>query len=37
MGGYDLDFYEYGVGGVVEDEKVCLLSVLEKLNECFGM
>ncbi|WP_407974496.1 type I restriction endonuclease subunit R [Bacillus altitudinis] len=35
-GGIELDPQKHGAGGVAEDEKVRLSSVLEKLNERFG-
>lgn len=35
-GGIELDPQKHGAGGAVEDEKVRLSSVLEKLNERFG-
>ncbi|PNQ80777.1 type I restriction endonuclease subunit R [Paenibacillus sp. F4] len=35
-GGYDLEPQKHGAGGVPEDEKVRLSSVLDKLNERFG-
>lgn len=35
-GGIELDPQKHGAGGVTEDEKVRLSSVLEKLNERFG-
>ncbi|WP_342471991.1 type I restriction endonuclease [Metasolibacillus sp. FSL H7-0170] len=35
-GGVDLDPQKHGAGGLVEDEKVRLSSILDKLNERFG-
>lgn len=35
-GGVDLDPQKHGTGGIVEDEKVRLSSILDQLNERFG-
>lgn len=35
-GGHELDPQKHGAGGAVEDEKVRLSSILDKLNERFG-